>query len=266
METEIWIILIYLLVGGLAGLVGGTLGLGGGIVIVPALFFIFTSHEFNADILMHMAIATSLATIVLTSISSTLAHHKRGAVLWPQVFLLVPGIILGGFIGGFIADFLNTDTLRVVFGLFEIGVAGQILFDIHTEKHRQLPARPGMLAAGAGIGCVSTLLGIGGGTITVPFLLWCNVNIRNAVATSAACGFPIALAGGLAMVIAGWNAPGLPTGATGYIYWPAALAIMLTSVAFAPLGAQIAHTIPVNTLKKVFALVLVIVGIKILLG
>ena len=266
MSIEPWIIISYLVIGIFAGIIGGLLGLGGGIIIVPALYFIYLKQGFPPEILMQMAIATSLLTIVLTSVSSTLAHHRRGAVYWHQVTRLTPGIILGGTAGGTIAHYLHSDTLRILFGLFELYIACQILFSIKPKAHRRLPNQPGMVLAGMVIGSLSTILGIGGGTLTVPFLLWCNINIRNAVATSAACGFPIALAGSISMVITGWSHPDLPAGSTGYVYWPAAFGIMLMSVSTAPLGARIAHAIPVDMLGKLFAFILVLVGIKILTG
>jgi len=263
-ETELPILLAYLLVGALAGIIGGLLGLGGGLVIVPALLYLFIRQGLPAEILMHLAVATSLATIVFTSISSTFTHHRHGAVLWSQVKLFVPGIILGGLLGAIIADHLASNSLRVAFGVFEILVAVQIGFDIKASAHRELPARGGMFLAGSGIGTLSTLLGIGGGTLTVPFLLWCNVNIRNAIATSSASGLPVALVGTIAMMITGWDSENLPAGTTGYVYWPAATVILIASVLFAPLGARLTHTLPVKSLKRIFAVVLAGVGIRML--
>ncbi|MEE9552355.1 MAG: sulfite exporter TauE/SafE family protein [Gammaproteobacteria bacterium] len=263
-ETDLFILFAYLLLGSVAGIIGGLLGLGGGIIIVPALLYVFIRQGLSADILMHMAVATSLATIIFTSISSTYAHHRHGAVLWRQVRLLMPGIILGGCLGAFIAGHLPSDTLRTVFGIFELLVAIQIGLSIKPSAQRELPGGGGMIIAGGGIGSLSTILGIGGGTITVPFLLWCNINIRNAVATSAACGLPIAIAGTIAMIIAGWDHPLLPEGTIGYVYWPAAITILFASVLFAPLGARLAHSIPIDKLKSVFAVVLACVGIRML--
>jgi uncharacterized membrane protein YfcA len=176
----------------------------------------------------------------------------------------VPGIILGGGVGAIIADHLPSDTLRVVFGIFELLVAVQIGIDIKPSAQRKLPGGGGLIIAGGGIGSLSTILGIGGGTITVPFLLWCNINIRNAVATSAACGLPIAITGTTAMIITGWNHQLLPDGTIGYVYWPAAITILLASVLFAPLGARLVHSMPVDRLKRVFAIVLACIGIRML--
>ena len=254
----------YLLLGVVAGIVGGLFGLGGGILIVPSLLFLFMWQGFPVDILMHLAVATSLFTIVFTSISSSYAHHKHQAVLWRQVFLLTPGIFAGAICGALIADHLSSDILRRVFGIFELFVAYQIGFSATPTAQRTLPGRNGMLFAGGGIGSLSTILGIGGGTLTVPFLIWCQVDIRKAVATSAACGFPIALAGTLAMMVTGLGNSHLPENSIGYVYLPAAVSILLSSVLFAPVGAKLAHTIPVNSLKRIFAIVLACVGLRML--
>ena len=252
------------MLGVFAGLVGGLLGLGGGILIVPALLFLFIWQGLPADILMHLAVATSLFTIIFTSISSSYTHHKHQAVLWQQMFLLTPGIILGAFAGALIADYLSSDILRRVFGIFEILVALQIGFSVNPTVHRELPGKNGMLFAGGVIGTLSTILGIGGGTLTVPFLIWCHVDIRKAVATSSACGFPIALTGTLAMIYTGLYYKYLPENTIGYVYWPAAVLILITSVLFAPVGAKLAHAMPTDSLKRIFAFVLACVGLRML--
>ena len=254
----------YVLLGAVAGIIGGLLGLGGGIVIVPALLFLFIRQGFSAEIQMHLAVATSLATIIFTSIASAWSHHRHGAVYWRVVSFLVPGIIFGCVLGAIAANHIRSEGLRIIFGLFELLVAMQIGFGIKPPGHRDLPGSTGMVLAGGGIGTLSTILGIGGGTLTVPFLLWCNVNIRNAVATSAACGLPIAVAGTLSFIVTGWDHAALPVGSIGYVYWPAALSILVASILTAPLGASLAHILPVTILKRVFALVLVIVGIRML--
>jgi len=258
--------IIYLLLSGaIAGLLAGLLGVGGGIIIVPVLVWILHTHPtIPTTSLMQIAIGTSLATIVITSTSSILAHHRRGAIRWPIMKQLTPGLIIGVWLGALIADNLPSDTLRVIFAIFILIIAAQLSFGAQPAPHRQLPAWPGMSSTGLLIGTISAIVGIGGGSLTVPFLVWCNVPIRNAVATSAACGFPIAFAGALGFIITGWNMA-IPY-SSGYIYWPAFLAIASTSLLFAPLGAQLTHTIPVTTLKKFFAGFLALVGIKMLLG
>jgi uncharacterized membrane protein YfcA len=264
MPADLFVWSAYLMLGVIAGLVGGLLGLGGGILIVPALLFLFIWQGMPADILMHLAVATSLFTIVFTSISSSYAHHKHQAVLWSQVFLLTPGIIIGAVFGAFLADYISSDILRRLFGIFEILVACQIGFSVKPSAQRSLPGRNGMLIAGGGIGTLSTILGIGGGTLTVPFFVWCHVDIRKAIATSSACGFPIALAGTLAMIYTGLDSTSLPENTIGYVHWPAAILILATSVLFAPVGAKLAHSMPVDLLKRVFAIVLACVGLRML--
>ena len=257
-------VVFYLLIGALAGILAGLLGVGGGLVIVPALVFVFHAYGIASASATHIAVGTSLATIVFTSLSSVWAHHKRGAVMWPVFRQLVPGLVAGALIGAAIADFLSTRSLSKVFGIFELLIATYMLIDTRPAPHRNLPSFAGMFGASSIIGTVSSIIGIGGGTMTVPFLVWCNQNIRNAVATSAACGLPIAFAGAAGFVTAGLNEPGLPDSATGYLYWPAFLGIVACSVLTAPLGARLAHSIPTGVLKKFFALFLMGLGIRML--
>ncbi len=257
--------LIYLALGAFAGTLAGLLGVGGGLVIVPVLAWSFALSGIDHGVIMHLAVGTSLATIVFTSLSSVRAHHKRGAVQWVAFRRLMPGIVLGAWLGAVVAQLLPTSALRSVFGVFELAVAVQMGFALLPEGHRELPARFGMMLAGAVIGGVSAIIGIGGGTLTVPFLAWCNVPMRQAVATSAATGLPIAVAGAIGFVATGWSATALPQGAVGYLYLPALAGIVATSVLFAPLGARLAHTLPTAILKRFFALLLALLGVRMLL-
>lgn len=258
------VLVAYLALGACAGTLAGLLGIGGGLVIVPVLFYLFQIQEFASEITMHLAIGSSLATVIFTAIASSYAHHRRGAVHWRAVAGLAPGIVLGALLGAMVADHLPTNKLRVFFGLFELVVAVQIGLGIIPAAKRKLPSRIGMAAAGSGIGSVSSILGIGGGTLTVPFLIWCNVAIREAIATSAACGLPIALAGTIGFMVTGWGNVFLPNGSSGYIYWPATLGIVVASTLFAPLGARLAHTLPIMALKRIFALLLIVIGLRML--
>ncbi len=259
-------VIIYLLLGAFAGLVAGLLGVGGGLIIVPVLVFIFTDQGMADHLIVHMAIGTSLATIVFTSISSVRAHHQHGAVLWPVFWQLTPGILIGAWLGALFADVLAADQLRRFFGVFELLVAIQMSFNIIPKPHWQLPNRVGMVTAGGVIGAISAIVGIGGGTMTVPFLVWCNVAMRKAVATSSACGLPIAIAGASGFVFTGWNAAGLPAYSSGFVYWPAFIGIVIASILFAPLGARLAHRLPSAQLKRIFAVLLYILGLRMLLG
>lgn len=260
------ILLVYLLVGAIAGMIAGLLGVGGGLIIVPVLALLFQQWGIADSVLMHLAIGTSLATIVVTAISSMYAHHKHGAVDWAVFRQLTPGIIVGALLGAVIADFMSTRALRLFFGVFEIAVAIQIGFQLMASPQRTLPGTVGMTAAGGVIGALSTVVGIGGGTLTVPFLVWCNIMLRKAVATSSATGLPIAVAGAVGFVVTGWNAPQLPAWSSGYIYWPALTGIAAASVLFAPVGARLAHTLPVHVLRRFFAIFLAVLGVRMLLG
>ena len=257
---------IYLILGAVAGVLAGLLGIGGGLIIVPVLVFAFKAQQFDQQLLMHLAVATSLASVVFTAVSSTLAHQRRGAVRWSVVGGLAPGIVFGALIAGGAARFLSGDLLRVMFGVFACAAAVNMAWDRSPVEQRDLPGPAGLFAAGGLIGSISALVGIGGGTMTVPFLAHCRVDMRSAVGSSAACGFPIAVAGALALSIAGWGVPQLPPWSTGYVYWPAACVVALASIFAAPLGVRLAHTLPVRTLRRAFAVLLVMVGMKIIVS
>ena len=244
------------LLGLCTGFLAGLLGIGGGMVMVPFVTFILGAKGFPADSIVKMAVATSLATICFTSITSVRAHHKRGAVLWPVVARLVPGILLGSALGAQVAVALPGKVLNILFALFVAFSATQMFLNRKPSPTRTLPGTPGMLAAGGAIGTVSALVGAGGAFISVPFMQWCNVTIHNAVATSAALGFPIALAGTLSYAWAGRDLPQMPPGSFGYLYLPGLLVISLASMSTAPLGARTAHRMDIRPLKRVFALLL----------
>jgi uncharacterized membrane protein YfcA len=221
---------------------------------------LFTVQEFPPEHIMHMAIATSLATIMFTSISSVRAHHRRGAVLWPVARTLAPGILIGSLLGAKIAGALPARWLTLTFAIF-VGVsATQMLRGRKPKPTRQLPATTGMLAAGGIIGVVSAIVGAGGAFLSMPFMLWCNVRMHNAVATAAALGFPIAAAGTLGYVIAGWHLTGIRPGAVGYVHVPALLTLAAASVTTAPIGARVAHSLDTARLKRVFALLLYLIA------
>jgi len=257
-------ILIYLFLGSVAGLISGLFGLGGGVILVPVLAWLFKSEGFPTDLIMHMALATSLATIIATSISSMRAHHKVKAVNWETVFQLTPGIILGSFVGAYLAGLLSTVALKQFFALFLILIVGQLLFQLQPEKGKKALSVLQKRAAGVMIGTLSALLGIGGGSITVPLLIYAKTAPKQAVAVSSACGLPIALVGSLSYLLIGWNTAGLPENSLGYIYLPALLGIIASSTLTAPLGARIAHKLPAQTLKRWFALLLAAIGLKLL--
>jgi uncharacterized protein len=255
-SMDLGLIAAFLALGAAAGFAAGLLGIGGGMLMVPFITMVLTAKDFPKELIVHMAIATSLATITFTSMSSVRAHHKRGAVAWNIVKLLAPGILVGSWVGPWIGKQMNSTVLAAFFGVFVAVSATQMLLDKKPAPHRDLPKAPGMFGAGGVIGVLSGLVGAGGGFVSVPFMTWCNVPIHTAVATSAALGFPIALAGTLSNVFYGMHTPGLPDGSLGFIYLPALLVISLASVTTAPLGAKTAHSLPVRSLKKVFAVML----------
>jgi uncharacterized membrane protein YfcA len=238
------------------GFAAGLLGIGGGMILVPFMTMIFSDLHFPPHLIVHMSIATCLATIFFTSISSVRAHQKRGLVLWPVVWQLTPGILVGSWIGPWIGKQMNTMVMALFFGLFVAVAATQMLVNTKPAGQRQLPGRVGMFVAGGVIGVLAGLVGAGGGFLSIPFMTWCNVKIHNAVATSAALGFPIALAGTLANIYFGWGEPDLPPYSLGFIYLPALVVISAASVIMAPLGARTAHRWPVARLRRVFAVVL----------
>lgn len=259
------LIISYVGLGVIAGFVAGLLGVGGGLIIVPVLILIFNSNHFSQEVVVHLAIGTSLATIIFTSLSSIYAHHFiHKAVRWDIVRQLTPGIIIGALVGAVIADFISAKILQRFFGFFELFVAFQMALNIKPHASRTLPRYFGMASAGTGIGTVSSIVGIGGGTLTVPFLVWCNIKMQQAVATSSACGLPIAIAGCAGFILTGWNEINLPEHSIGYIYWPAFLAIVISSMLFAPVGAWLAHRLSAAKLKRYFAFVLLILGIRML--
>jgi uncharacterized protein len=239
------------------GYLAGLLGIGGGMVIGPFMTIIMSAQGVSADLAVKMAIATSMATIMFTSISSVRAHHQRGAVRWNIVKGLAPGIMVGGAIGSIgIFAIVKGTTLALLFAAFIAFSATQMFLDKKPKAGRAMPGTAGLLGVGGVIGLISGLVGAGGGFISVPFMVACNVAIINAVATSAALGFPIALVNAVGYAISGQGLAGLPPGALGYIWLPGLLVIALCSVSTAPLGAKMAHTLPIAKLKRIFALVL----------
>ncbi len=262
-DFQLWIPWLgYLLTGVLAGVLAGLLGVGGGIVIVPALIGIFGFQGMTGDWIPQVAVGSSLASIVGTSIASIRAHQRRAAVRWELFRRLVPGLLIGAGLGALVAGHLPGLWLKRIFTLFVFYVAWQMLRARATEAHYPLPGLGGMSLVGTLIGGLSALVGIGGGTLTVPFLIGGGTDPRQAVATSSACGLPIAVAGGIGFAAVGWGVAELPAASTGYLYWPAVGAVLLGSIPTAPFGARLAHSLPTATLKRVFAILLLAVGLK----
>jgi uncharacterized membrane protein YfcA len=243
-----------LALGLVAGFLAGLLGIGGGMLMVPVLTWVLHQRGVESGLAVKMAIATSMATILFTSLSSVRAHHGRGAVRWDLVKGLAPGILIGGLLAGAgLFSLIKGAWLALVFAAFVSFSGWQMLRNRRPAPSRQMPGPLGQLGAGSGIGLLSGLVGAGGGFVSVPFMVWCNVPVHLAVATSAALGFPIALANTLGYVISGWGLPAAIPGSFGYLYLPALVVVATASVTMAPLGARAAHAMNVVQLKRAFA-------------
>ncbi len=252
-------------IGLFAGLSAGLFGLGGGLVIVPSLVLLFSWQGMDDKVLMIMAVATSLAAIVPTSLSSINAHYRLGSIDWKIVFRLLPGIIVGAIVGTFIADKLNGTLLRWFFIVYLFYVGGNMA--MQRKPVFRIAARISKLdyVAGGVIGLLSSLLGIGGGTLTVPYLSGSGLDMKRAVAVSSACGLPISLCSSLSFALLGQNKVNLPAESFGYVYLPALAGIVVFSVLTAPLGAKIAHHLPAQKLRRYFSLVLFVMAVKMIL-
>jgi uncharacterized protein len=253
---------IYLLAGALAGVLSGLFGVGGGLIIVPILTFLFARMGFPEQHIMHMALGTSLASIIFTSISSTWAHHNNGHVDWMVVRRISAGVVLGTLMGATLAASLLTYWLIMIFAIFVFIIATQLTLSWAPNAKRRLPGRPATNLIGAAIGALSSLVGIGGGTLSVPILIYCNIVVKRAIGTSAAIGLPIAIAGTLGFAYQGWKTNELPAYSLGYVYLPAVIGIVLMSIFTAPLGVKLAHRLAAHTLKKAFALLLYLISLK----
>ena len=259
------ILLLYILCGAVAGFLSGLIGLGGGLVVVPLLNMIFRLQgDIPSELIMHMAVGTSLSSILFTAFSSARSHAKRGGVLWDYVKGLAPAIVLGTLCAAWLASSMSTAGLRGFFVTFLLCVATQMLFDFYPHPRKTMPGKGALAVAGFTIGSVSSLVGLGGGSMSVPFLRWCSVGMRQAVGTSAAISWPIAVSGTIGFMLVGWNAPALPVWSLGYVSLPATLGIACASVFVAPLGVRLAHALPVATLRRFFAVFLYVTACEML--
>jgi hypothetical protein len=256
--------LLYLALGACSGLLAGLFGIGGGLIIVPVLIFSFTLQGFSGEVLTHLAVGTSLGAIFFTSINSVLAHHKKGAVEWSRVIWLGAGILFGSSLGGVTASYIPGANLQQIIGVFSLLMSVQMALNWRPKGQGKGLTKPVMSVAGVVIGWVSAIFGIGGGSLMVPFLSWKGVDIKKAVATSAACGLPIALSGTLSFMVIGWDNALLPSKSIGFVYVPALVGIVLMSMFSARFGAQLAHQLNPLMLRRLFALLLFVVGVNFL--
>lgn len=259
-------ILLYSLVGLGAGFVAGLFGIGGGLLMVPLLVFLFQQQNISPEIIVHLSVGTSLTIIIFTATVATWTHHQHGAVLWAWVWRLSPGLMLGACLGAFLAKALPSTQLSQIFGIFEISIAALMLLkrplkqttpEISCHWFR-------VFSTGTGIGAISAVVGIGGGSLTVPFLLGCRISMQKVVATAAACGLPIAMAGAVGFFWVGRQAVGLPVGSSGYIYWPSVVGIGVFSILAAPFGVKLAHQLSAQHLQHYFAYFLILLGVHML--
>ena len=257
----------YLCLGAVVGFFAGLFGIGGGLVMVPVLSFLFSAQDFPPDRIMHLALGTSMAAIIFTSISSLRVHHINGAVNWNIVKLVTPGIILGTFCGVILVNSLSGRYLSIFIVLFIYYAATKMLINSTTSPSRNLPGKTGMFAAGWIIGGVSSLVAIGGGILTVPFLSACNVRLQHAIGTASAIGLPIAIVGTASYIASGIvQSQALPEYSLGYIYLPALIGIAVFSVISASIGAKVVHITQTKTIRKVFVILLYVLGTKMLVG
>ncbi len=258
-------ILVYVAIGAFIGFFAGMLGMGGGGIQVPLTTMAFAAQGFPTEHMLHVALGTAMATVIFTSMSSLRAHHRHKAVDWRLLRRLIPGIIIGTCLGTLVARHIPTLPLAVIFVFFVLYMAAVMLFNWKPKPSRRLPGPPGLCTAGLVIGVCSALAAMGGATLTIPFLLFCNVPFHTAIGTASAIGFPIAVFGSIGYIVNGWGATGLPAQSLGYIYVPALIGFTVSSMLLAPLGARLAHRTSERTLKRIFAIVIGALGIKMLL-
>lgn len=255
-------LLIFLCCGAVVGIMAGLLGVGGGTIIVPMLLAVFPYDGVPPQYAQQLALGTSLASITFTSIASALAHHRRGSVNWDIFMRITPGILVGTFVGGLVATNLPTAFLKIFFICFLIAISCQMLSNYRPPASIHMPGALGTAAAGGVIGLLSSFVGIGGGSISVPFMSFCGIDIHKAIGTSAAIGFPIAVAGALGYIVGGWGRPDLPPMTLGFVHLWALLGISAASWLTVPLGVKLSHALPTKKLKRAFAVFLIIVALK----
>lgn len=259
-------LLAYILLGAFVGFFAGLLGLGGGLIMVPLLVFAFDLQSFPRDYILHMALGTAMATIIFTSVASLREHHRHGAVNWRIVADITPGVLAGTLLGTLLAGWVSIKVLAIFFTVFVYYAATQLILGFKPKPTRRLPGKAGMFIAGGVIGGVSSLVAAGGAVLSIPFMTLCNVKLHEAIGSSSAIGFPIAAAGTLGYVLTGMAAGPMPAYSLGFVFLPALAGIVIASIVTAPLGAKMAHRLPVSTLRRVFAVVLYILASKMLIS
>lgn len=269
-SRDMWnieMILVMLAVGSIAGFIAGLLGIGGGMIIVPVVLWVLQMKGLGGiEHAQHLAVGTSFAIMVFTTFSSVMAQQRKGSVDWAVVRRMAPGMVVGVMIGSMLAKRLSNEALQVFFIVFVVLVALKTLTDAKPKPTRSLPGPAGLAAVGSLFGMASSWVGIGGGSLSVPFMLYCNVPVRTAVGTSAGLAWPIAVAGAVGYLYSGWNVAGLPEGTLGFWYLPAVAVLSVATMLFAPLGVKAAHKLPPEKLKLAFGLLLLVIAARMLWG
>jgi len=256
---------ICLIFGCFSGLLAGLFGLGGGLILVPFFIALFEYQQFPASLIMLMAVATSLATVMITASIATLTQHRLGTIIWRYVFHLSAGISVGVIAGSLMTQYIEPKQLRLLFALYMLYTSAKMILPTpQLVTTAQILSTLKLKCSGLGIGFMSVLIGIGGGSLTVPLLIKYQLSMPKAIAISSACGFPIAVLASISYIILGWQTPNLPAGCFGYIYLPAFIGISISSLFFTPIGAKLANTLPTQQLKRGFAVLLLVVAIKLM--
>ncbi|HEX4044884.1 MAG TPA: sulfite exporter TauE/SafE family protein [Gammaproteobacteria bacterium] len=266
------IYLSYLILGAFAGLCAGLLGIGGGIIVVPILSLLLLAQGFPPALLMHTAVGTSLAIMIFTALSSSYAYYRRDLIVWPLFYKFVPGLLFGTIMGSLIARYLSSTHLQLAFAIFLLLIALHLFFEkAYRPVSKEIISETvtvhylKIIIAASTIGILSGFFGIGGGSMMVPFFVYYHIEMHKATGTSALCGLPLAIVGTLTQIFTGWDLAILhqvPSGTTGYIYWPAAITVAITSVIFAPIGTRLAVWLPAKSLKRIFAMILILTAIS----
>lgn len=256
------ILLPLFLAGAAAGFLAGLFGIGGGMIVVPIMLWLFDHQGIGGPYVQHMAIGTSFAVMVFTTFSGALAHHRKKAVDWKVVKRMSPAMVAGGLAGSALVKYIPTTALQILFIACVLGVAAQTLTNIRPKPSRHLPNRKTLAAVGGVFGMIASWVGIGGGTLAVPFLLFCNVPVHRATGTSAGLAWPMAASGAIGFLVAGWGVPGLPGNTFGFWFVPAVIALSICTALFAPLGARAAHKLPPRLLKKGVGILMLVIAAR----
>jgi uncharacterized membrane protein YfcA len=260
----IWL-LAYACAGAIVGVLAGLLGIGGGMTLVPILAGLFSAQQFAPDHVVHLALATSMASIIFTSSASVREHRRLGGVDFGIVRRMAPGLVAGSLLATVASVWISQRWLALLFALIVYAGATQILLNRRPTATRTMPSTLPLFAVGSAIGIVCGLVSAGGAFLTVPFMLWCGVPMRTAIGTAAMIGIPVAVVGTVGYILSGWQVPHLPTPALGFIYLPALAALVGASVLTAPFGARLAHRLPVLVIRRIFACLLYVLATRMLI-